>query len=200
MKKISITMCLILCCVFSACSNEHLVDKDQTGNISITPPTTILFDSIDDIVDFVSAVNASKTHYDDYLEAKNSNITPPSYNTAKNIATNVSSVGLPQIKSNFTCDKFGCTYYVEPGYLDIIYTLEGIRYRFNYSFNLTNPYQYEGTPILTSAKLGSFSLDLYQGENCFVGCILNGTIVMQIIVYTEQIEKVNLDPFIFEYI
>ena len=111
---------------------------------------------------------------------------------------NLPATEFPILTGEQTADEFRCTYYADRKELDAIYKINGIRYRFIYCYQPSEPHVYDGEPILTDLALGSASLDLYQGANCFVGSYESGTTAVRVVVYTTQAADVNLNQFTFQ--
>lgn len=101
-------------------------------------------------------------------------------------------------KSNFTAEEFGATYYLDRNELDLIYKVNGIRYRFIYRYNASTSHARTTIPISENITLETYCVDLYQVDHRFVGeTVTNGTNV-QIVVYTKDISKVEVDLSAFD--
>ena len=206
MKKsnciVLITLCLLICFAISACNNvtvpnatnptaQSNKDEDSTAN---TPGVTMTFGSVTDIVKFVSAANSQETQFSEYKEKHSisKNIT---YDIARNFASNCRTTKVFCNKSDTICDSFSGTYYAERNELSIIYKIESIVYRFIYTFGADSPHQYDGEPVFRDVSVGSFEFDLYQGDGCLVGSVIDGTTTIRIIVKSKQINDINFDAF-----
>ncbi len=132
--------------------------------------------------------------------------TPPEQSTFASLAEiaaflvteNLTSAELVVPDMELSDENFGCTYYADRSELDLIYRIDGIRYRFVYCYQLSAPHTYDGEPLLTDLNLGSAQLDLYPGQNCLVGSYLSGTTTVRVIVYTLQVEDVDFSIFSFK--
>ena len=199
---IFIMLCLIICFGILGCNNTTITDA--TGSIKQTEkadesienisPVLIQFDSVTDIVDFVSVTNSQEEKFNDYVE-KHGDSKRVSYEDAKKFAGNYSKTKIFFNKNDISCDDFSGTYYVDRNELSLIYKIDGIIYRFIYSFDANAPHQYDGEPVLKDVKVGSFELDLYQGDGCMVGSVIDGKTAIRIIVKSEQINDINFEVF-----
>lgn len=206
MKKtnvmVLITLCLIICFAISGCSNnavgtkptESITQGEKDGESMADAPNIMTFDSVTDIVDFVSAGNYQESHFSYYAE-EHSISKNVSYDVARNFAKNYSKTKIFCNRSDIVCDSFSGTYYVERNELSLIYKINGIIYRFIYTFDTNVPHQYDGNPVLQNVMVGSMPLDLYQGDGRLVGSIMDGETAIRIVVYTEQISDINFETF-----
>ncbi|MBO5778496.1 MAG: hypothetical protein J6R82_02900 [Clostridia bacterium] len=132
--------------------------------------------------------------------------TPPVLYTFSSLAevtafltnANLTSAELVVPDMELSDENFGCTYYADRSELDLIYRIDGIRYRFVYCYQLSAPLTYDEEPLLADLTLGSAKLDLYPGQNCLVGSYLSGTTTVRVIVYTQQVDDVDFSIFSFK--
>jgi hypothetical protein len=174
-------LALVVCLVFAGCTQQSTDSPLANTNPDIRnePSYAVKFTSIAEIPAFVIGV-------------KNGYITNSNYDVKK-IAANISSVAsLPFAKDNVTIDGFGGNYAVDHNVLNIVYRIGDTRYRFVYSYDRSDPFVYEGTPILRDVTLDNISFDLYEGEENLAGekslygsFYLDSTIV-GITVYTKK--------------
>ena len=194
---------LLVCLTITACS-EKTTDPNTSGSVvpgeknedpkADTPDIIVTFDSVTDIIEFVSAANSQETQFSEYAEKHDisKNVT---YNAAKNFATDCGSTKILCNKSDVVCDSFSGTYYSERDELSLIYKVDDITYRFIYTFGSNTPYEYDGSPVLQGVKVGPFELDLYQGDGRLVGFVIDGDTTIRIIVKAEQISDINFEAF-----
>lgn len=205
---VAVAACFLL--IVSAVITLPMLLKDDQGGVfvpgttnnsgDVTPPVIsapdviITFDSATDIVEFISAANSQEAQYSEYAEKHsiNKNV---SYDVAKIFADNCSKTKVLCNKNKVVCDSFSGTYYAERNELSLIYKISGVSYRFIYTFGVNTPHHYEGEPVLQNVKVGSYNLDLYQGEGRLVGSVIDGETAIRIIVKAEQISDIDFELF-----
>ncbi len=215
MKKILIYLALLfLCCSLAACNgytkasplgdsnapqNDNAEDNrletiDNHTNQAV--PYQIIFDSIEDIDTFSARANGTAEQYQVFAEEKSIN-TLITHDIAKTIAYHVKAIDIPSLKAGFEAEDFSAIYYADRNELDIIYKVAGIRYRFVYKYNAINAEPPSPTVVAANKMLGTEAINLYQGTDCLVGYISNDNAVLQVIIYTDSVEQVELDIFKF---
>lgn len=101
-------------------------------------------------------------------------------------------IGYPAAKEGVAVENFCYTY----GYsylCEVAFTINGIRYRFNYQ-NDEGKIDRFGWPVVTTCQIGSRTVNLYQGENCLVGEFYeNGYEVMVIVRNYASVEDIDFD-------
>lgn len=205
-------ICLVAFLILTSCNSTNITDTEKNnskpdeninnsqGTSDGTVPVMVLFSSKDDIKEFILAATGTASQYTSFAD-KQTTTKLITYDTAKNVAANICECIFPNAKNNENVEGFGATYYVDRNELDVIYKINGIRYRFIYSFNTTKDYMREETPVLSNIPIGSSVLDLYQAESGgLFGSIIEGTTSIYIIVYTEDLNSVDFDCFDFSVI
>ena len=170
-----------------------IINQDENHNV----PYSISFSSIAEMKDFLNSTKGNIAQYEEFIQDHNIN-TSITQSYAQKIATNVELNDVPLVKSNWVVDEFAATYYLDRNELDIIYKVNGIRYRFVYKYNGTSSVDRTTAPIFEDLKLGTYVVDLYQGDECFVGEVVTDFVVIQIVIYTERSNDVALNIFNME--
>ena len=170
---------------------QPYVDADKNYDV---PPYSVSFSSITEMKDFFNSAKGSAAQYEEFIQQNNINASI-TQSHAQHMATNVEQNDIPLVTSNSVADDFGATYYLDRNELDIIYKINGIRYRFVYRYNKTSSSVRTTSPVLENVNLGTYVFDLYQGDGCFVGELVTDSAVVQVVVYAEQISDVALQVF-----
>lgn len=212
MKKILISiLCLVTCILTTSCSPQKNVDFDisdsqnlrsentEQQNGTADPPLMISFDSADEIKEFVTAVFGTEEQYEAFTETHPDADTLKQLNFAENIASNIMQIKLPR-ENNVNVEDFSAVLYVEPTFLDIVYSFDEIRYRFSYDFSSSESDSYEGTPVQENIPIASTAIDLYQNDNSLYGTVKIGTTPVDITVHTDNPNNINFDCFTFDLI
>lgn len=215
MKKIIIllvSLLIILAC--TSCSNKEQINNEffndndvnqkditQTTNEKETDetdhpgvPTMLTFSSYNELNEFIHASNGEKKQFAEFAD-RNLKDNVISFEAAKDIASNVSIVSIPNVKDGVVITDFGGTYYVERNELSIIFKINDVRYRFVYSYEAKELHEYKGTPIIQKLQLGNMEIDMYEGDECFVGSTMIEGVVVRVIIYTDNVEKVTFNDF-----
>ena len=179
--------------------------KDNTPKIPLgytssggdgSPQIMISFSSIEDIQDFIAAANGTEEEFDKYHKEEIAPLLGITYKVSQAAAHNLGLIELPSVDSTKGLEDFGATYYLSSNILDILYRVNGVRYRFKYYYNESTLPISENIPIKENISLGSYSLDLYKREDGgFVGLFLDNSIRVSVIIYIEDFESVSLDMF-----
>ena len=181
-------------------SNNHIKETDLGSNDNINQgenhnvPYLVSFSSIAEMEDFFSSTKGNIAQYEEFIQENNIN-TSISQSHAQTIVAKVESGDIPLVKSDWVVDDFAATYYLDRNELDMIYQINGIRYRFVYRYDKTSTSVRTTSPVLKDLNLGTYVVDLYQGEECFVGELVTASAVIQIVVYTERTSDVALNAF-----
>ena len=174
----------------SALETDNNVDQNEIHST----PYLISFSSITEMKDFLNSAKGNATQYGKFVQAHNIN-TSITQKDAQSIVTNVERNDIPLAKSDSVIDDFGATYYLDRNELDIIYKINGIRYRFVYKYNKTSSIDRTTAATLENLNLGAYVVDLYQGDGCFVGELVTDSVVIQIVVYAKQANDIALNVF-----
>ena len=218
MKRTNLAIMVFLLCIgLVSCSQQEkkqnqeniLVDEnkqstitevplDDSDNDHITPPLSVTFGAIEDVEAFISAANATESQYNEFVNGReDQTLTLIGQKDAQIIASNIMNCQFPIVKEGVAVESFGGTYYVDRSEMNIVYGIGGVKYRFILSFNVTEPFEYEGTPVLTDVVLGDKLLDLYQGDVWIYGSVSFGENAIRVGVFTQQPEVVDFSGFIF---
>ena len=174
---------------------QPYVDADENYDV---PPYSVSFSSIAEMKDFLNSAKGSAAQYEEFIQQNNINAASITQSHAQHMATNVEQNDIPLVTSNSVADDFGATYYLDRNELDIIYKINGIRYRFVYRYNKTSTFAPTTPPVLENVNLGTYVFDLYQGDGCFVGELVTDSAVVQVVVYAEQTSDIALQVFNME--
>ena len=173
--------------------NTVFDNVNQNAGHSVPSPSVSFF-SMAGFKDFLDHARVSAAHYEEFVRAHHiSPLVTQEY--AQDIRGHVERADLPFVISDKAVDRFSATYYLDRNELDMIYLVEGIRYRFVYRYDETAVTDRTASPILKNQRLGAYTVDLYQGEDCFVGELVTNSAVVQIVVYTENETDVMLNAF-----
>ena len=212
MKRIVLVFVFIFLCMSVISCNKAGQDEvppSKVGEISYTPetsnndvsqndnhrvPYSISFSSTADINDFLEAARGNSAQYDQFVQDRHLN-TAIKQVQAQSIADNIKKNDILVTNSNFTAEEFGATYYLDRNELDLVYKVNGVRYRFIYRYNASTAQARTTIPISENIVLGAYRVDLYRGDHCFVGETTTDGTTVQIVVYTEDISKVDLSAF-----
>ena len=173
------------------------VFNTPTQDPPLDVPYSVSFSSIAEMKDFLNSAKGSAAQYEEFIQQNNINASI-TQSHAQHMATNVEQNDIPLVTSNSVADDFGATYYLDRNELDIIYKINGIRYRFVYKYNKTSSFAPTTPPVLENVNLGTYVFDLYQGDGCFVGELVTDFAVVQVVVYAEQTNDVALNVFNME--
>ena len=159
------------------------------------PPIMVVFDSVQDIPRFIDAANGTEAEFEKYAEQEDLYYAI-NQKVAQIIAHNMEIVYLPITSSKISDGDFGATYNVSSNTLDIIYRIDGGRYRFVFWFNKNDVPEITKLPVYEeNVKLGEILFTLYEGEECLFGYFLDDSVRAELIIYTDNFEKVSLDAF-----
>ena len=173
-------------------SNDN-INQDKNHNV----PYIVSFSSISEMKNFLNSTKENTEQYEKFIQENKIN-TSITQNYAQYIATNIEQNDIPLVKSDLVADEFAATYYLDRNELDIIYKINGIRYRFVYKYNKNSILVRTTSPVLEDLNLGTYVVDLYQGDECFVGELITDSAVIQIVVYAELTSDVTLNVFNME--
>ena len=216
--KISYIIFVILIALIMACTSCEFVHKSDTNEITTNegseapestlvandseeivnePPITITFDSsMDQIEMFLQAAYGAEDEYNLFCE-QNRVYYSIDQMQAREIADKISAWEYPFIIDMKKCEGFGATYYVSntPQVLDIIYKIDGVRYRFSYSYNYVNKHEYEGETAVDTILIGDYIVPMYKREGYFVGSYIEGTLQVSVKVFTDDWTDIDLNSF-----
>jgi hypothetical protein len=185
----------------AATKKEGLPQKiygDVSSGGAGAPPHMFLFDQPEDFPKFVAAVSLPKAEFEEYYKTEiytDRGLMIDSSGRAQ-VAHNMEIVYLPVVSDGVTPESFSAIYDLYLNTLDIIYRIDGVRYRITYEYNKdTLPDMSERQVVLSDVYLGDFLMDLYEGNDCLVGYFLDGAVRVGIVIYTTDFENVSLDSF-----
>ncbi len=160
------------------------------------PPITVTFDSVQDIKPFIEVANGTSAKFEEYAAQKDLYYVIDQ-KVAQAMAHNMEIIDFPLISSKLTSENSGATYYVDRNELDVTYEIDGIRYRFIYSYNQKSiPDLSKLYPVIKqNVSLGNYSLDLYEANDRLGGYYLDNSILVHVIINTTDTSKASLDAF-----
>lgn len=168
---------------------------DSYGGSNGTPPITVVFESVQDINPFIEAAKGSAAEFEAYAE-KTELYSVIDQKVAQAVAHNMEIIYLPVASSKLTDENSGVYYNVSSNTLHITYNIDGNRYRFIFWFNKNEVPDITTVPVYKEAeKLGETSFTLYEGDGCLFGYLLDDSVRVELIVYTDNFESVSLDAF-----
>ena len=200
MKKFLLILLSILCCIFVvSCNNANSTSSKNTSQeedklpIQSTPheedpPAMLAFSSFEDIKNFIVASENSES-YDKYVT--DNHIMSVSYNDAQNVVSNILHLPLPYTT---LASEMGGTYYIERNEFDLIFKVNGIRYRFIYLFG-GRELTYQGEPDLLDVPLEDYNIDLYKRDTCYLGIFECESVNVDVAIYTSQAKDVSFEAF-----
>lgn len=160
-----------------------------------TPPITVVFESVQDINPFIEAANGTEAEFEAYAE-KTELYSVIDQKVAQAVAHNMEIIYLPVASSKLTDENSGAYYNVSSNTLHITYNINGNRYRFIFWFNKNEVPDITTVPVYKEAeKLGETSFTLYEGDGCLFGYLLDDSVRVELIIYTDNFESVSLNAF-----
>ena len=184
----------------AATKKEGLPQKiygDVSSGGAGDPPPMLFFDQPEDFPKFVAAVSLPKAEFEEYYKTEIYTGKQMIYSSGRvQVAHNMEIVYLPVPSDGVMPEGFSANYNLYSNMLDIIYRIDGVRYRITYEYNKdTLPDMSERQVVLSDVYLGDFLMDLYEGGDCLVGYFLDGAVRVGIVIYTTDFENVSLDAF-----
>lgn len=183
----------------AATKKEGLPQKiygDVSSGGAGDPPHMFFFDQPEDFPKFVAAASLPEAEFEEYFKTEiYTERGPMIYSSGRvQVAHNMEIVYLPVVSDGVTPEGFSAIYDLYLNTLDIIYRIDGVRYRITYEYNKdTLPDMSERQVVLSDVYLGDFLMDLYEGNDCLVGYFLDGAVRVGIVIYTTDFENVSLD-------
>lgn len=161
------------------------------------PPPMFLFDQPEDFPKFVAAAGKTEEEFEEYYNTEIHTAGILIYPSEREpVAHNLEIVYLPVTSSDIAYERFWADYNLYSNVLDIIYKIDGVRYRFTYEYNKdTLPDLSEREVVLSDVYLGDFLIDLYKGSECLFGYFLDDSVLVGVTICTSDFEGVSLDAF-----
>ena len=183
----------------SGANSNETVDSEST-DASYDVPLIITFSSINEISDFLTTSLGSPDEFQEYKE-KQSIMHGLTHDNAKCISNMIVANPIPMPKAEIEPEGFGASYYSDRNELSIIYRVDGIRYRFIYRFGEPlSADTYNDFPVLTNCEIGDYKVDLYKTGDTISGDFISNSTLVHLVIYTNNIEQVNLSFFNTEVI
>jgi hypothetical protein len=172
-------------------SSEEL---ESTPETSFDFPWRIYFNEDEDnLISFLEKACGNKEEY-----SATSFASELPYDHANAVAKLMQENGLPFIKGQAITYDFGGWYDVTSNTCRVTYLIDGNRYRFQYRYGEKNATIREGEPVLSNVSVGPYQVDLYQGDPTYLsGSIILKSAVLNIVIFTDQPDSVNLSHFDF---
>ncbi len=184
-------------------SAENQTDKEEITILEKEshqePPTVLVFSSIYEMEDFIIASQGTKESFYQYVDSHNQYaLNVLSYETLLKISANIQSCELPVLKEDVTITDFGASYTEDRSELDMVYIMEGIRYRFTYRFNYNKIHTNDSFPVVEGVKMGDGEVDIYQNDYSFYTTYLQGTTTVFVNIFAGNVSDVSFDCFDIE--
>ena len=169
---------------------------DSYGGGDGTPPIMVAFDSAQDINLFIEAANGTEAKFEEYAE-KTDLYYIIDQKVAQAMAHNMEISYFPTLSSKLTEENFYAIYYLERNEFDVNYRSGNVTYSFVYRYNESSIPDIKQNQALVKqdVKLDAYSLDLYEGNECLVGYFLEDSVLVQVVIYTDDFENASLDTF-----
>lgn len=198
MKRFAVVLTILIVLVLTACTSE----LSSSGHMS-PPPVTIIFESEEELQALLNAAVLPDTEFNAFMTQ---NADASGYkmiedkSEAAELSALIQTVGTPALLNKDLAEDYSFTYKPEKMTYDIIYLINGTRYRFFYK-----PFEtfadVSGMDTVASYNLDGTSLTMYQLEDDKVGnkrmfaeLYANGYYIQVIVNYTD-INSVDFTPF-----
>ena len=176
-------------------NQNNVIEDDQFQEGSTKVPYTILFSSVEEIKKFINVANGTDIQYREYAVQNNINL-QITQDISKKIVSNIENHAFPSVKFNENVVDFAATYYLDRNEFDVIYKIEEVRYRFIYKYDETqNEYKMSTSPIRENFQLDAYSVDMFQGDDCLIGFIVDKSVVVQIVIYSDRVDEIDFNVF-----
>ena len=175
-------------------SNDTPAENDEVSGSEIAsdipheeihePPETLDFKNLEDLYTFIALADSSEED----VEAYRSDHPEAQSFIAKelsDIAEKIKKSDIPKPEFfNSDINEFGGTYYSDSSSdLDLIWIIDGIRYRFVYSYDKPE-HSYKGNAV-EKCTFANHEFYLYEGDGCFVGSIYADYATIRIVIYSN---------------
>ncbi|MBP5209332.1 MAG: hypothetical protein J6125_00570 [Clostridia bacterium] len=180
-------------------ANEDPASENELptdGPSPVDPPRIIPFHSLEEIRTFLTCAKGDPTQYENFVTESDISAIYAMIDqtTAREAAEKMETCEIPVITGS-TEYQMSASFYVEYPMFDFTYRVAGIRYRFVIRYGETSGFERTDAPVSEGLELGPYAVDLYQGDECFIGRIYARETPVSIIVYTDRIVEVSFDCF-----
>ena len=220
MKKILIfSLCIIISIVLVSCDNaEHnsLSDNELENSDNLlgnpsqiqsnSPPIIVRFSSFEQINAFINASNGSSIAFDKYAD-ENDLYYSITQKHGELMSQNISSIKIPILSSSVSADGFSvsASYNISFNTFTLKYEIDGILYRFHYSFDVsdnnvsenTSVENTETTVVVKDLNFGTHSFDLRSANGRLVGSFFDGSTKVHVTIFTDQVDALVWQAFDF---
>ncbi|MBE6691910.1 MAG: hypothetical protein E7586_01080 [Ruminococcaceae bacterium] len=172
--------------------------SNEGSSFSHDTPHAVSFDDLEGIKRFKSAASGTEEEFDKFIDEYMHGVIFE-YNMSQNLVHGLNSAPIPEVKDGIL-EGFGGTFTYERNELDLVYRVNGIRYRFTYLYDFEGKHIYEGKSVLNDVSIGAQKIDLYQVDDCYLGTIMDKTTAIAVAVYTQEQNDINFDIFDFTMI
>ena len=210
MKKYCfIILCIVFAAFITSCSevtpaetfispstqtkNDEESDSKTVNDITPEevhePSEALVFKNIEDLRKFITLADSSNEEIEEYRLSHTDSLSF----TAKelsNISEQIKKSDIPNNEFfNIDNEEFGGTYNSSRNELDLIYIIDGIRYRFIYSYDKPE-HSYNGNAI-GKCTFEKYEFDLFEGDDCFVGSIHTDYATIRIVIYSNDYSSIE---------
>ena len=191
--SVFITSCAEVLPIETSTSTETPAENDEVSGSEIAsdmsheeihePPETLVFKNPDDLRGFIALADSSNEDIEQY-KTNHPEAQLFVVKELSDISKKIKKSDIPKPEFfNADINEFGGTYYSSRNELDLVYIVDGIRYRFVYSYD--KPEQsYNGNDI-EKCTFANHEFDLYEGDGCFVGSIYADYATIRIVIYSN---------------
>lgn len=163
------------------------------------PPHTISFYSLDEIYEFVEAMKGTKDNYDQYMRESPNKNRMITYEMAMACYKSLLTCELPIINDDSKMYSVVMEYIVEQNILSIACADNGVvKYRFAYHFKYMGAHTNDSFPVIEGMKMGDREVDIYQNDFSFYTTYLQGTTMVFVNIFVDNVSDVSFDCFDIE--
>lgn len=161
-------------------------------------PTSISFNSLSKLQDFLSVASKTPTQYENDIRSvsTDSSVEFLPHATAQKVAASIRSAEIPVISTNISSNEFRATYHIKRNEFDIVCRVNNTTYRFIYQYGITDLSENTKEPEIVDLPIGSSSIDLYWVHGVLYGAVINGNSKLTVNVYTND-KGLTFDAFDF---
>ena len=191
MKKwISVVLVLVMVLLTGCTGNQS--GKD------LGPPETVSFSSEMELKTMMNAVERGEETFANFLQEYPRFATTASLSEMKLFKQKLETAGYPTVGSEKPVESFTMTYYAHnssPMDYQVVYRINGIRYRFVYYENKEEESRLGQLPVDTYEIEGE-TIALYRGTDTLVGEIYkNGYQIRVTVLNYKSIDEISLEHF-----
>ena len=191
--SVFVTSCAEVLSVETSTSTDAPAENDEVSGSEIVsdipheeihePPETLVFKNLEDLCTFIALADSSDEDVEEYrsehLEAQLFIV-----KELRDISEKIKKSDIPKPEFfNADINEFGGTYYSNRSELDLVCIIDGIRYRFVYSYDKLE-HSYNGNAV-EKCTFANHEFYLYEGDECFVGSIYADYATIRIVIYSN---------------